>query len=128
MADRVYFSDELLEPISAQTPAGRDLRYEPLFGQILEARRSDDQLDAGSWEKQEGRKVAEWDRVADLCLDALKHSTKDLRVTCFLTESAIRLDGFRGLRDCLRLTKELLYRFWDHGLFPAIEDGDLDYR
>jgi type VI secretion system protein ImpA len=128
MADRVYFSDELLLPISPESPAGRDLRYEPLFGQILEARRADDRFDAGAWEKEEGRKAAEWDKVADLSLAALKDSSKDLRVACFLTEAAIHLDGFAGLRDCLRLIKELLYRYWDQGLLPAIEEGDLDYR
>jgi len=128
MADRVYFSDELLQPISPESPGGRDLRYEPVFGQILEARRADDQLDIGAWEKEGGRKAAEWDRVADLSLQALQESSKDLRVACFLTEAAIYLDGFPGLRDCLRLIKELIYRFWDLGLFPVVESGDLDYR
>ncbi len=128
MADRVYFSDELLQPISPETPAGRDLRYEPLFSQILEARRADDRFDVGAWEKEEGRKAAEWDKVADLSLAALKESSKDLRLACFLTEAAIHLDGFIGLRDCLRLMKELLYRYWELGLLPAVESGDLDYR
>jgi type VI secretion system ImpA family protein len=128
MADRVYFSDELLQPISPETPAGRDLRYEPLFSQILEARRADDRFDVGAWEKEEGRKAAEWDKVADLSLAALKESSKDLRLACFLTEAAIHLDGFTGVRDCLRLIKELLYRYWDQGLLPAVDDGDLDYR
>ena len=128
MGDRVYFSDALLQPISPENPAGRDLRYEPLFSEILEARRADDRLDAGAWEKEEGRKAAEWGKVADLSLAALQDSSKDLRLACFLTEAAIYLEGFAGLRDCLRLMKELLYRFWDHGLLPAIEDGDLDYR
>ena len=128
MGDRVYFSDELLQPISPETPAGRDLRYEPLFSQILEARRADDRFDVGAWEKEEGRKAAEWDKVADLSLAAIKDSSKDLRLACFLTEAAIHLDGFVGLRDCLRLMKELLYRYWDQGLLPAVENGDLDYR
>jgi type VI secretion system protein ImpA len=128
MADRVYFSEELLQPISAENPAGRDLRYESVFSQILEARRADDRLGVGAWEKEEGRKVAEWDRVADLALGALRENTKDLRLACFLTEAAIHLDGFAGLSDCLRLIKELLYRYWDLGLFPLVEDGDLDYR
>ncbi|MGD0135636.1 MAG: type VI secretion system protein TssA [Bryobacteraceae bacterium] len=128
MADRVYFSEELLQPISAESPAGRDLRYESVFSQILEARRADDRLGVGAWEKEEGRKVAEWDRVADLALGALRENTKDLRLACFLTEAAIHLDGFEGLSDCLRLIKELLYRYWDLGLFPLVEDGDLDYR
>jgi type VI secretion system protein ImpA len=128
MADRVYFSEELLQPISPENPAGRDLRYEPLFNQILEARRADDRFGVGAWEKEEGRKVAEWNGVADLALGALKDSSKDLRLACFLTEAAIHLDGFEGMRDCLRLIRELLHRFWDTGLFPVVEAGDLDYR
>jgi type VI secretion system protein ImpA len=127
MPGRVYCSDELLQPISAESPGGRDLRYEPVFREILEARRADDQLNAGAWEKEGGRKTAQWDRVADLSLEALKES-KDLRLTSFLTEAAVYLDGFEGLRDCLRLTKEMIYRFWDSGLLPLVEDGDLDFR
>lgn len=123
-----YFSEELLQPISVQSPGGRDLRFEPVFREILEARRADDQLNEGAWEKEGGRKTAQWDRVAELSLQALKESSKDLRLACFLTEAALYLDGFEGLRDCLRLTKELIYRFWDSGLLPAIEDGDLDFR
>lgn len=123
-----YFSDELLQPISVQSPGGRDLRFDPVFREILEARRADDQFNTGAWEKEGGRKTAQWDRVAELALQSLKESSKDLRLACFLTEAALYLDGFEGLRDCLRLTKELIYRFWDSGLLPAIEDGDLDYR
>src|SRR5450631_2939861 len=105
MADRIYFSDDLLQPVSAAEPGGRDLRWEPVFNKILEARRADDELDLGAWEKESGRKVAEWEKVADLSLAALKDSSKDLRLACFVTEASIHLDGFVGLRDCLRLTK-----------------------
>ena len=68
------------------------------------------------------------DRVAELCLQALRERTKDLRVACYLTEAALWLDGFPGLTDCLRLTTELIRRFWDSGLHPDIDGGDLDYR
>jgi type VI secretion system protein ImpA len=117
MAKRVYLSDELLGPVLPESPAGRDLRFEPIFSEILEARREDDL----------SGKAPQWAVVADRALEALQDS-KDIRLCCFLTESAIFLDGFGGLRDCLRLTREILVRFWDCGLLPLIEDGDLDYR
>jgi type VI secretion system ImpA family protein len=117
MACRVYLSEELLQPVRAEQPAGDDLRFERVFAEILEGRRADDI----------GAKAAQWETVAERCLEALRLS-KDLRLCCFLTEAAIHLDGFGGLRDCLRLTRELLVRFWDHGLYPLIEAGDLDYR
>ena len=96
----VYYSDELLKPISAEQPAGDDLSY-VLYHEIREARRQDD-----------------WSAMSELCLDALQHRTKDLNLITFLTEAAVHIDGFGGLRDCLRLAREILNEFWDKGLVP----------
>lgn len=118
MASRVYLSEELLQPVQPEQPAGEDLRLSGrVFGEILEARRADDF----------GAKAPQWAIVADCCLDALRHS-KDLRLCCFLTEASVHLDGFNGLRDCLRLTREILVRFWDQGLYPLNEGTDFDDR
>jgi type VI secretion system protein ImpA len=117
MPNRVYLSEALLQPVGPEQPGGRDLRFEPVFSEILEARRADDVTG----------KVPQWDTVVELSLEALQ-SSKDIRLCCFLTEAAVSLDGFPGLRDCLRLTREIVTRFWDQGLLPLIEDGDLDYR
>lgn len=123
-----YFRESLLEPISPQQPCGADLRHDRLFSDVLDARRADDQLNPGAWEKKEGPKFANWEKVSELCLDALATRTRDLRLACFLTEAALHLDGFQGFGSGVRLCRELLVRFWDHGLYPIIEDGDLDYR
>ncbi|MEP7351882.1 MAG: type VI secretion system protein TssA [Acidobacteriota bacterium] len=128
MSGLIYYSDELLAPISVGQPCGQDLRHEREFSEILDARRSDDELNAGAWEKQEGRKLANWEKVAGLCLDALRTRTKDLRILCFLAEAALHQDGFAGLQQALKLCREILVEYWDRGLYPAIEDGDLDYR
>ena len=128
MSSNVYYSPELLAPISAESPCGQDLRYEALFRGILDARRSDEVLNTGAWEKAEGRKTADWNIVAELCLDALQHKSKDLRLACFLTEASIHLDGFNGLKDSMRLCRELLETFWDQGLYPLIDEGDLELR
>jgi type VI secretion system protein ImpA len=117
MPDRVYLSEALLRPVTPEQPAGRDLRFDPVFRDILEARRADEVTG----------KLPQWDLVADRSLAALQIS-KDLRLCCFLTEAAISLNGFTGLRDCVRLTREIVSRFWDLGLLPMIEDDDLDYR
>jgi type VI secretion system protein ImpA len=117
MPDMVYLSEALLRPLTPEHPAGRDLRFEPVFRDILEARRVDEVTG----------KLPQWGLVAERSLEALQLS-KDLRLCCFLTEAAIYLDGFPGVRDCIRLTREIITRFWDEGLLPTIEDGDLDDR
>src|SRR5215469_852143 len=117
MPDLEYLSEEILLPVSPDFPAGRDLRFDPLFGKILEAKQADEAT---------GKKT-DWRTVAERSLEALR-SSKDLRLCCFLTEAGIFLGGFPALRDCLRLTREMLTRFWNDGLYPLIEDGDLDYR
>jgi hypothetical protein len=38
----------------------------------------------------------------------------------------MRLQGFAGLGDGLRITLELMVRYWDHGLYPTMEDGPED--
>src|SRR5262249_44832583 len=38
------------------------------------------------------------------------------------------LHGFAGLRDGLSVIRDLLSEFWDVGLYPSIEDGDLESR
>jgi type VI secretion system protein ImpA len=112
MPNRVYLSEALLQPVGPEQPGGRDLRFEPVFSEILEARRIDDVTG----------KQPQWDMVAELSLEALQ-SSKDIRLCCFLTEAGMFLDGFPALRDCLRLTREIVTRFWDQGLLTLIEDG-----
>ena len=116
MSNSVYYNGELLQPISTERPCGEDLSYDLLFREIREARRFDD-LEQPSW-----------NLVAELCSDALIRRTKDLTLISYLTEAAVHLDGFKGLSDCLRLTREIVVEFWDKGLIPRIEDGDMDYR
>jgi type VI secretion system protein ImpA len=56
----------------------------------------------------------------------LRERTKDLQLALWLTEANIKLQGFPGLRDGLRITRELMVRYWDRGLFPTMEDGPED--
>jgi type VI secretion system protein ImpA len=119
------YTDELLDPISPELPAGSDLRWTPEWDRIREARRADDDLDTGKWEKRE-RKTSDWSLVQELCTDMLRQRSKDLQLALWLTEADISLRGFNGLYDGLRLTRELLVRYWDKGLYPLIEDGAED--
>jgi type VI secretion system ImpA family protein len=119
--------EELLQPISADKPAGEDQSGEPEWQAIKEARRADDKLERGSWDRP--LKESDWHAVKELSVELLSRKTKDLRLAIFLMEANLNLDGgFTGLADGLRLITGLVATFWDSGLFPLIEDGDVEYR
>ena len=123
-AVRLY-TEEFLDPISIDQPAGADMRWTSDWDRIREARRADDDLDTGKWTKRE-RKVADWRQVQDLCTTMLRERSKDLQLALWLTEANIKLQGFAGLRDGLYITRELMVRYWDQGLYPSMEDGPED--
>ena len=125
MHTNLLLSDDLLDPIAPDRPAGADLRWTPEWDRIKEARRADDDLDAGKWVKKD-RKVADWQAVRGMTIAALKERTKDLQLALWLTEANMRLDGFQGLRDGLGIIRKLMVSYWDQGLYPSIEDGPED--
>jgi len=116
---------DLLQPIPGTSPAGADLRYDPLYDKIKDARIEDDGAPQGEWERP--RKTADFGLVAKLAGDALASRTKDLQLAAWLTEAQLRQEGFAGLRDGLELLGGLLRDFW-HDLYPPLEDGDAELR
>jgi len=115
----------LLAPIPGDNPAGEDLRYTQTYEEIKEARRADDQLNLGDWQRE--LKKADWDKVITAAVDALTVKTKDLLIAAWLTEALVRTEGFEGLAIGFNLVCGLLNDYWDH-LYPEIEDGDMDFR
>jgi type VI secretion system protein ImpA len=116
----------LLQPISPEAPSGRNLRYEPLYERIREARREDDSsLPQGVW--QISLKRADWAQVSALCQQALERESKDLQVAVWLTEAWVMNQGFTGLRWGLNLSTALVEHFWDT-LWPTLDDGDPEVR
>lgn len=118
-------NNDLLDPISADQPAGVDLRWTPEWDRIKEARRADDTFESGKWAKKE-QKISDWPLVQKLVNVALRERSKDLQLAVWLMEANIKLNGFAGLRDSLWLLRELMVRYWDNGLYPTIEDGPED--
>ena len=115
----------LLAPLPGDNPAGEDMRYQPLYDAIKEARRADDLLDRGDWGRE--LKTADWDTVITLATEALSQKTKDLMIAAWLMEALLTTEGFAGVKTGLALLEGLLGAFWDH-VYPLAEDGDLDYR
>ena len=117
--------DPLLSPIPGDNPGGEPLRYAGPYDAIEEARRADDELTQGDWQRE--TKASDWRQVIELSTEALSKRSKDIQIAAWLTEALIRLHGFAGLRDGCRLIRELIGRFWDC-FYPEIEDGDLEPR
>lgn len=117
--------DDILRPIAGDQPSGVDLRYASVYDKIKEARREDDDLAQGAWKHE--RKTADHTTVIRLAQDALATQSKDLQLAVWLTESLLKRDGFAGLAEGLHACRGLLSECWD-GLFPPVEDGDLELR
>jgi type VI secretion system protein ImpA len=119
------FPDELLNPIDGPNPSGANLRYEPIYDKIKEARREEDQPPPGMTERD--RKVADNAQVIKLTKDVLTAKTKDLQLAAWLTEALLKQQGFGGLKDGLSLCFGLIDKFWDT-VYPELEDGDAQAR
>ena len=118
--------DTLLAPIAGEDPAGRDLRHQPVYDEIREARREDDpSLPQGVWETP--LKRADWPQVRALATEVLANRSKDLQVANWLTEALTRDYGLVGAAEGLSLEAALCRRYWAD-LYPKIEDNDLDFR
>ena len=117
--------DDLLNPIPGDNPSGRSLRLDPVYDQIREARREDDSLAQGAWQRE--RKMADHGQAIRLIEQALATRSKDLQLAAWLCDSLLKRDGIAGLRTGLTLCQGLVDGFWDT-LYPAIQDGDLDDR
>src|SRR4051794_36868438 len=117
--------DDLLKPIPGASPGGVELRYDPIFDKIKEARREDDDVPQGEWTT--ALKTADWPLVIKLSKDALANKSKDLQITAWMTEALLRQEGFAGLWAGLDLLAGMIETHWDH-LYPEIDDGRRDAR
>ncbi|HQU82193.1 MAG TPA: type VI secretion system protein TssA [Pyrinomonadaceae bacterium] len=117
--------EALLQPISEENPSGEYLRYSGVYDQIAEARRADENLNQGAWQTE--LKVADFRQVVSLATNALANQSKDLQISAWLSEAIVKIHGFAGLRDSLKLVAGLQEKFWDT-LHPEIDEGDMEGR
>ena len=123
--EQVIDIDAILKPIAGSNPAGKDVREGKDFAVLKEARRQEEVLSQGDWKRD--AKVADWPKAIQVATKILTEQSKDLQVAVWLVEALIKRHGFAGLRDGLKILRGLHANFWD-GLYPAMEDGDLEYR
>jgi type VI secretion system protein ImpA len=118
--------NDLLDPIAGEIPSGPDLRYDPVFDQIKEARREEDNtLPTGDWDRP--AKKADHQQVVELAGESLAKRTKNLRLAASLVESQFKLDGAAVLGPSIELLRNLQEKFWET-IYPEIDEGDLQLR
>lgn len=115
----------LLNPIPGENPSGKNLRYDPIYDKIREARRAEEALPQGDWSYE--IKKADYPLVIKLATEILSTKSKDLQIAAWLTEAVLARDHVAGLRQALELLKGLLEGFWDT-MYPEIEDDDVEIR
>jgi type VI secretion system protein ImpA len=105
--------EELLNPISAESPCGEDVSYDPKFLAV-------DTLVAGKPETQfSAAEEPDWKAVRDACLELFGRS-KNLRVALTLCLALVNLEGASGLRGGLTLLKGLIERYWPD-FYPKLD-------
>ncbi len=117
--------DNLLNPIPGDNPSGEDLRYAPIYDQIKEARREEEEVSEGDWAT--AGKKADYPQVIKLCTEVIATKSKDIQLAAWLTDAVLRIEGFPGLKQGLQLLQGLTTTFWDT-LYPQLEDGDAELR
>jgi type VI secretion system protein ImpA len=117
--------DNLLNPIPGENPSGEDLRYAPIYDQIKEARRAEDEAAQGEWVHDV--KKADYPLVIKLSTEAIANKSKDLQLAAWLTEAMVKVEGFAGLKQGVQLIQNLTADFWET-VYPQLEDGDAELR
>jgi type VI secretion system protein ImpA len=117
--------ENILSKIPGENPSGQNLRWEPIYEKVKEARREEEELPQGEWTYKV--KTADPALVIRLASEALSTKTKDLQLAVWLTEALVLQTGVSGLRAGLELLCGMIESFWDT-LYPAPEDGDMELR
>ncbi len=121
---------QLLEPISDENPVGCDLRNDQtadsIYQKIKQARMSARAAERSNmYDPSNTEAIDHWRNISALAPEIISKHSKDLEISSWYIEAVVRLYGFNGLRDCFKLTRELIENYWD-SIYPLPdEDGML---
>jgi type VI secretion system protein ImpA len=110
----------LLAAVSANSPCGEDLEYDADFLQL--ERDAQGKPERAMGDSVQPAEPPQWRQIEQSSIALLQRS-KDLRITHFLLQSALALDGFTGLANALTLINDLLGQYWPT-LYPQLDADD----
>ena len=99
-----------ISPISADQPAGSDVRYEPEFDNL--------QAEIDKMSSPTASSGVDWKKVSTLSSDILQTKSKDILVAGYLAVSQIYCAKVDGFLTGVQIYRDLIEHFWDE-LFPA---------
>ncbi|MBB5020147.1 type VI secretion system protein ImpA [Chitinivorax tropicus] len=110
----------LLGDVSADSPSGDNLEYDPVFVELEQAAQ-------GKPEVQYGNTISpaeppDWKNVKQLALDLLARC-RDLRVAVHLARALLHLNGYKGFAEAVHLLTGWLDTRWD-SLHPQLDPDD----
>lgn len=132
---------KLLAPIPGENPAGRALReeiaHDAVYYVLKDARSTAraterslafvDSDESNPARPQPKLDPPDWRPILQKAPKVLAEDSKDLEVTGWLIEALVRQHGYAGLRDGLRLARELAEAFWDK-LYPLPDEEGVATR
>ena len=123
--------EDIMEPLPGENPAGTDLRLDPSpvspFRQVKDAREEARRLErAADLEGEESAEaVRQWRTVHSSGLEILREQSRDLEVAAYIIEALVRIDGFAGLAEGIRISRLLIENFWGD-LFPEPDEDGIE--
>lgn len=112
--------ESLLEPISADTPTGVDLSYDPIYNDlaVLIQGTPDNQFEENS------AKEPNWNAIRKMSEEGLKRS-KDLQIAIYFAVAQMQTAGVEGAARGLEIIAGITRQYWDT-LFPNLDPDDND--
>ncbi len=124
---KIPSQESFLKDISPADPVGPSLRYGSLYDEVRLNRQEDDpRLSMGIWQTE--LKRADWNKIENLCVEALLTESKDLQIAVWLTEAWTALDGIEGYTRGIQILSGLCETFWETMHPQPQDDGDMENR
>lgn len=109
-------AEEMLKPLSGESPCGQDLSYDPEFQELEPLMRGKPETQFAPAEDPD------WRALRTRCLDLFEKS-KDLRVATALCLAVLKTGGLAEFSQALLLLKGLLEQYWDP-VHPILDPSD----
>ena len=132
-----FLPENLLEPISAESPCGEPASSQKNYEKLRDARKPNEAaLEAFMAPRPEGTPrimtrdmwaPREPNKLIEMLVDLPITKSKDLELAVWLSETLLWRHGLAGFHEGLLLVRGLLERYWD-SLHPLPEEGDLYMR